>query len=148
MLSDDNAVVAGWDPGPPDSQNKRNQQQASNSAECTWRNCDREEYVSKAEYDELKAKYERLQYHLLRVCESTDVIAQIDPVNGIRSGLVERRMKVEGLQSPTSHPVVNTDMCGSNITEVGRDVHYHLLTISTENMTIAILVFFFWIDGF
>jgi len=134
--------VAGWDPSPPDSQNKRNQQQASNCAECTWRNCDRDEYVSKAEYDKLKAKYERLQYHLLRVCESTDVIAQINPVDGIRSGLVQRRMAVEELESPKLHPVVNTDMRGSNITEVGRDVHYHLLTISPENMTIAILVFF------
>ena len=59
----------------------------------------RGEYVSKAEYDELKAKYERLQYHLLQVCESTDVIAQIDPVDGIQSGLVQRRMAVEALES-------------------------------------------------
>jgi hypothetical protein len=59
----------------------------------------REEYVSKAEYDELKAKYERLQYHLLRVCESTDVVAQNDPIDVKQSGLVQRRLGVEELES-------------------------------------------------
>jgi hypothetical protein len=103
----------------------------------------REEYVLRVRYDELKAKYEHL------VLQSGGGISQSDLIDRRPRGVGQRHSTVEAspsvnppdfviggspdalcLMSPLQ-PVVhnNIDAHGIHITEVGRDVHYHLLTI-------------------
>jgi hypothetical protein len=134
-----------WDynpPGkPPDNQGQRQSLGCADRRSCVDPECKRcqiicngEEYVLRVRYDELKAKYERL------VLQSGGGISQSDLIDRRPRGVGQRHSTVEASPSPVVHN--NIDARGIHITEVGRDVHYHLLTISNGNMTIAILVVF------
>jgi len=125
-----------WDTGPPDPpQRGFDLDQWS----CADLDCDRQKYVLKAEYDELSAKYEQLQ---LRIRELTCDAPQSQITDRVPSGLIQRCPTAEG--SPPSVVNNNWDARGGHFTEVGGNVtvHYHFLTISNGNMTIAILVTF------
>jgi len=102
------------------------------------------EWVSKAKYDDMNAENERLRVMLrLLLGESAGDASQSDSIHRKSSSSIQRRSTVDAI---SSEPVVNMDMRGGNITDVGRDVHNHVhnawVMINIDGNMTTILVFF------
>ena len=99
----------------------------------------------RAKYDQVNAENEQLRLMLrLRLSESTG-----DSQSDLRlvhrkpsSSLPQSSMAVDANGALSSQPVVNMDVRGSNITDIGRDVHNHVhnhwITIRFVRLVIVI----------
>jgi len=104
------------------------------------------EWVSKAKYDDVNAENERLRVMLrLLLGESAGDASRSDSIHRKPTSSIQRRPTAT-VDAISSEPVVNMDMRGGNITDVGRDVHNHVhnawVMINIDGNITAILVFF------
>jgi len=143
-----------WEPDPPDLPAQEGQ---PSDSESTCHNKQVEypkqvvepinEYVSRAQYDELNAENERLRLMLrLLLGESTVDVSQSNLIHRKPDSSIQQRATLT-VQAPSSQRVVNMDVRGGSITDIGRDVHNHVhnhwiaINLSDGNI-IAILVVF------
>jgi len=138
--------MADWAPDPPDLPIKQGQREALNDSDAENICCNEQSKYPrngwKAKYDKLNAENEQLRLMLRLLLESAGDASQSDLVHRKLSSSLQR------LDALSSQPVVNTDMRGSNITDIGRDVHNHVhnhwvtISLSDGNMIIILVIFF------
>jgi len=133
--------IRDWAPDPPDLPIE--QEGLHNIAKTCHEEvkCRRRAVDPETKYDKLKKENEQLRrlLHLLLADSAGDVPEKLNEI----------RQHSTAAGAPPSPSVFNVDMRGSNITDVGRDIHNHahyqwaLINLSDGNTIIAILVIFF-----
>ena len=103
-----------------------------NECPCQW----------KAKYEEVNAENEELRLMLrLLLSESADDVLQSELICRKRSGSIQQSsMTTIDTPSPPQS-VVNMDMRGGNINNIGRDVHNHV-----HNHSVTISIRFVWLN--